>query len=199
MTNYLYTIRIGDISRNQDNKDNLIQNIHAYAWKICNTWYFWYCLVGWSSSNPAEKSISLTPWHYIVKINFVRITKMNQIHVSKSWFVSEQCTINITHKCIHIYKLFYVIRCLNIYLQSCIFLSCDIRPENIINSIAKPNVECKSHKIISWSTMEQQDLHFDTHHTFCRSRPLWHNDNMFWKKEKTVGIHMLGLNIFPIY
>ena len=103
MTNYLYTIRIGDISRNQDNKDNLIQNIHAYAWKICNTWYFWYCLVGWSSSNPAEKSISLTPWHYIVKINFVRITKMYQIHVSKSWLVSEQYTINITHKCIYIY------------------------------------------------------------------------------------------------
>ena len=140
MTNYLYTIHIGDISRNQDNKDNLIQNIHAYAWKICNTWYFWYCLVGWSSSNPAEKSISLTPWHYIVKINFVRITKMNQIHVSKSWLVNEQCTINITHT-----YILYVLKewedsrficCLNIYLQSCIFLSCDIRPENIINSIA---------------------------------------------------------------
>ena len=82
-----------------------------------------YCLVGWSSSNPAEKSISLTPWHYIVKINFVRITKMNQIHVSKSWLVSEQCTINITYKYIYIYI---------------------IRPENIINSIAKPNVECVS-------------------------------------------------------
>ena len=127
MTNYLYTIHIGDISRNQDNKDNLIQNIHAYAWKICNTWYFWYCLVGWSSSNPAEKSISLTPWHYIVKINFVRITKMNQIHVSKSWLVSEQYTINITHKCIYIY----------LYLV--------IRPEDIINSIANPNLECYLH------------------------------------------------------
>ena len=133
MTNYLYTIRIGDISRNQDNKDNLIQNIHAYAWKICNTWYFWYCLVGWSSSNPAEKSISLTPWHYIVKINFVRITKMNQIHVSKSWLVNEQCTINITHTCIYMVN---GLCCLNIYLQSCVFLLYNIRPENIINSIA---------------------------------------------------------------
>ena len=143
MTNYLYTIHIGDISRNQDNKDNLIQNIHAYAWKICNTWYFWYCLVGWSSSNPAEKSISLTPWHYIVKINFVRITKMNQIHVSKSWLVNEQCTINITHTCIYIYILFYVHIerpiCNHVYL--CFH---NIRPENIINSIAKPNVKCVS-------------------------------------------------------
>ena len=196
MTNYLYTIHIGDISRNQDNKDNLIQNIHAYAWKICNTWYFWYCLVGWSSSNPAEKSISLTPWHYIVKINFVRITKMNQIHVSKSWFVSEQCTINITHKCIYIYKLFYI----DIEIRNhAYFYLAIFDQKTLLIALQTKGWIFKSHKIISWSTMEQQDLHFDTYHTFCRSRPLWHNDNMFWKKEKTVGIHMLGLNIFPIY